>query len=192
MNRPVQHRPEEILASALSVFADIGVSVSTAKVAKAAGVSNGTLFNHFPTKQALIDALYVSIKIDLAEAIGAIDHDCPIDEQMHQIWRRWFDWAGQHRDAHLVVNLLLQSGMASADAQTVGNAALAGPLRVLDDAHDSGLLVDLPLDYLGALIQHHLDQAVASELDDDQAERAFNVLWNGITHNNAHSTTQGK
>ena len=70
MNRPMQHKPEVILAAALSVFREEGVHVSTARIASAAGVSNGSLFNYFPTKQALIDDLYVWIKTDLAAAAG--------------------------------------------------------------------------------------------------------------------------
>lgn len=179
----MQHKPETILAAAISVFVAEGVSVSTAKIATAAGVSNGTLFNYFPTKQALIDSLYVSIKTDLADAAGVFDPDESIERCVRQVWDRWFGWARQNRDAHLVVNLLHQAGMASAEAQAAGNVAIEGAAQVLFEAQQSGILVDLPLEHLGALIQHNLDQAVVSELDDRQAEIAFHVLWNGITHN---------
>ncbi len=184
--RPKEHQPATILTAALKLFCSEGVSVSTARIADAADVSNGTLFNYFPTKQALIDALYVSIKADLAEAVGALDPDLPVERRMRQVWDRWFGWATANRDAHLVMNLLHQSGLASAEAQTVGTQALQGPMAVLDEAMDSGILVDLPIDYLGALIQHQLDQAVMSELDDGQADVAYGVLWNGITR---HPTT---
>lgn len=177
----MQHRPEKILAAALSVFADEGAGVSTAKIASHAGVSNGTLFNYFPTKQDLIDALYVSIKSDLAEAVGEIDGGESLEYRMNQIWHRWFTWARNNRDAHLVMNLLRQAGLASQEAQAKGNAALVGPARVLTEANDAGIFVDLPLEHIAALVQHHLDQAVASDLNRQQAELAFHVLWNGIT-----------
>ena len=181
MARPKEHKPEMILAAAVSVFREEGINVSTAQVAKAAGVSNGSLFNYFPTKQALIDALYLSIKTDLASAVSSFDGDDSIESRMRDIWDRWLDWARANRDAHHVVHLLLESGMASADAQAEGMALLGGPVAVLDEALQAGLLVDLPLEHLGALIQHHLDQAVSSNLNDKQATIAFGVLWNGIT-----------
>ncbi len=181
MARPKEHQPATILTAALRLFRSEGVSVSTARIAKAAGVSNGTLFNYFPTKQALIDALYVSIKDDLAESVGVLDDHVPVESRMRQVWDRWFGWARANRDAHLVMNLLHQSGLASLEAQTIGTEALQGPIAVLDEALEGGILVDLPIDYLGALIQHQLDQAVMSELDDGQADVAFGVLWNGIT-----------
>jgi AcrR family transcriptional regulator len=191
MNRPIQHKPEKILEAARSVFLREGVSVSTAKIAAAAGVSNGTLFNFFPTKQALIDALYVSLKTSLAEAVGEIDSKEPIEDRMRHIWERWLGWALHNPDAHLVMNLLHQAGLASAEAQAAGKAAILGPAQVITEAKDSGILVDLPLEYLAALIQHHLDQAVASELTDRQAELAFHVLWNGITQKSNSSPTKG-
>lgn len=181
MARPKEHKPETILAAALDVFDREGVHVSTARIATAAGVSNGTLFNYFPTKQALIDALYISIKTDLSAAVGELDPVDPIPFRLRQVWDRWFAWARQHRSAHHVVRLLHQAGLASTEAQTAGMVAVRGPIALLDEAMASGTLVDLPVSYLGALIEHQLDQAVMSELDDDQADLAFAVLWNGIT-----------
>jgi AcrR family transcriptional regulator len=187
MARPKEHKPAAILASALSVFRAEGVNVSTARIASAAGVSNGTLFNYFPTKQGLIDALYVSLKTEMAEAVGFFDDDDSIKDRMHHVWRKLFAWAGKNRDGHAVMNLLHQSGLASAEAQAVGTAAFERPTAILNTAMSSGVFVDLPFDYLAAIILHHLDQAITSELDDDQAEVAFDVLWNGITRSHDNS-----
>jgi len=188
--RPKEHKPETILLAALSVFHEEGVTVSTARIAKAAGVSNGSLFNYFPTKQALIDALYVSIKSEMAAAVGEPDHAKPIEHRVRQIWDRWFEWARDNREAHHVMNLLHQAGLASADAQAVGNQHFEGSVAVFDEALAAGVLVDLPIDYLGALVQQQIDQAVVSELDDHQAEVAFGVLWNGITRNSNPPSTK--
>lgn len=179
--RPHQHSPETILAAALPLFFEEGVAVSTARIAQAAGVSNGTLFNYFPTKQALIDALYVSIKTDLAEAIGTVPTGGPIESRMRRVWGRWFAWARHHRKSHAVMTLLHQAKLVSPPAQKIGASATDGPPSLLTEAMNSGLLVDLPVEYLAGLIQHQLDQAVTSELDLRQADIAFDVLWNGMT-----------
>lgn len=181
--RPQEHFPDAIIAAALTLFCEEGVAVSTARIAQEAGVSNGTLFNYFPTKQALIDALYLSIKTDLAEAIGVIPTDGPIEMRMRRVWDRWFAWARHHRQSYAVMNLLHQANLASPTAREVGASALDGSASVLTEAMTNGLLVDLPLEYLAGLIQHQLDQAVTSELDDKQADVAFSVLWDGITGN---------
>ena len=92
-----------------------------ADVASAANVSNGTLFNYFATKQELIDELYIWVKSDLAEAISAIDEELAINEQMRLIWDLWLEWASSQREAHAVMNLLHQSGLASEAARVKGS-----------------------------------------------------------------------
>jgi AcrR family transcriptional regulator len=47
------------MAAAERVFADRGAAASTEEVARAAGVGVGTVFRHFPTKEALLRALIV-------------------------------------------------------------------------------------------------------------------------------------
>src|SRR5205814_7441463 len=61
-----------ILEAAESVFAGKGMGASTDEVASAAGVGIGTVFRHFPTKAALLEALLVSKLrrlVDEAEAL---------------------------------------------------------------------------------------------------------------------------
>src|SRR3712207_921520 len=50
---------ELVLAAADEVFTGNGPSASTEEVARRAGVSVGTVFRHFPTKEALIEAVVV-------------------------------------------------------------------------------------------------------------------------------------
>ncbi|MCY1138228.1 helix-turn-helix domain containing protein [Actinoplanes sp. Pm04-4] len=47
-----------VLAAAEQVFVARGTAVSTEAVARAAGVGIGTVFRHFPTKAALIEAVF--------------------------------------------------------------------------------------------------------------------------------------
>lgn len=48
-----------LLDVATQVFATRGVGVPTEEIARAAGVGVGTLFRHFPTKEALLEAVMV-------------------------------------------------------------------------------------------------------------------------------------
>lgn len=181
MIRPLKHEPADILAAALTVIFTDGVGASTAKVAAAAGVSNGTLFNQFPTKQALIDALYLSIKTDLADAVGVLDPAEPLKARMRHVWDHWLAWARANPEAHAVSNLLHDSDLVSGEAVAAGYEITSAATGLLVEAQEAGLLVGLPLDYLGALTVDHLDAAVSAGLDDRQAGVAFDVLWRGLT-----------
>ncbi|HUJ67534.1 MAG TPA: helix-turn-helix domain-containing protein, partial [Acidimicrobiales bacterium] len=51
---------ELILAAADAAFADEGLTVPVDEIARRAGVGTGTLYRHFPTKEALFEAVLVA------------------------------------------------------------------------------------------------------------------------------------
>jgi AcrR family transcriptional regulator len=51
---------EKLLAAAASAFAEAGTDASLEAIAKRAGVGIGTLYRHFPTREALIAAAYAN------------------------------------------------------------------------------------------------------------------------------------
>ncbi|GHH77814.1 TetR family transcriptional regulator [Streptomyces sulfonofaciens] len=51
---------DAILAAARDLFATLGTQVTLADVAKRAGVGAATLYRHFPTREDLAEAVYVS------------------------------------------------------------------------------------------------------------------------------------
>ena len=50
---------EKVLTAAREAFAEKGESMALEEIARRAGVGIGTLYRHFPTRQALLEALYV-------------------------------------------------------------------------------------------------------------------------------------
>jgi AcrR family transcriptional regulator len=61
-----------VLEAADAVFAAKGTSASTEEVARAAGVGIGTVFRHFPTKEALLEAVLAGRLTRLAEEAGRL------------------------------------------------------------------------------------------------------------------------
>jgi AcrR family transcriptional regulator len=55
---------ELLLAAAMDAFAEHGVDVQMGQIARRAGLATGTVYRHFPTKEALVDALLIS-RLDL-------------------------------------------------------------------------------------------------------------------------------
>jgi AcrR family transcriptional regulator len=50
---------EKLIAAARDAFTESGTSASLEEVARRAGVGIGTLYRHFPNRQALLEAVYV-------------------------------------------------------------------------------------------------------------------------------------
>jgi AcrR family transcriptional regulator len=61
---------DKVLAAARQAFTENGASTSLEAIAKRAGVGIGTLYRHFPTRQALLEATYVDEVEQLAAAAG--------------------------------------------------------------------------------------------------------------------------
>jgi AcrR family transcriptional regulator len=69
---------ERVLNAADVVFGEHGGSASTEDVARAAGVGIGTVFRHFPTKEALLEAVYLRHLHRAAEELEALaDNENP-------------------------------------------------------------------------------------------------------------------
>src|SRR5436853_7259517 len=51
---------DKVLAAAREAFAEGGESTALEEIARRAGVGIGTLYRHFPNRQALLEALYVN------------------------------------------------------------------------------------------------------------------------------------
>lgn len=63
---------EKLLAVAARGFALKGVDVSLDDVARGAGVGAGTLYRHFPTREALVEAVYRREVEVLCEAAASL------------------------------------------------------------------------------------------------------------------------
>ena len=57
LRRDAQRNRERIVSSARTLFARDGADVSVDDITREAGVGMGTLYRHFPTKEALLDAV---------------------------------------------------------------------------------------------------------------------------------------
>ena len=66
------------------VFAERGVDASLEEIARRAGVGIGTLYRHFPTRDALIEAVYRREVESLCDGVDELlaDHD-PVDALSH-------------------------------------------------------------------------------------------------------------
>ncbi len=59
MRADARRNYEKVLAAARDAFAEGGAETSLEGIARRAGVGIGTLYRHFPTRQALLEAVYV-------------------------------------------------------------------------------------------------------------------------------------
>jgi AcrR family transcriptional regulator len=68
---------EKVLAAAREAFAEGGESTALEEIARRAGVGIGTLYRHFPTRQALLEALYVDEVEEVCRTAAELDGEDP-------------------------------------------------------------------------------------------------------------------
>jgi AcrR family transcriptional regulator len=80
---------EKVLAAAAAAFGESGIEVQVEDIARRAGVGVGTVYRHFPTKDALVSAMAEEHFRRLAEAIeAALEQDGePWEVFAAAIWR---------------------------------------------------------------------------------------------------------
>jgi AcrR family transcriptional regulator len=64
---------EKVLAAAREAFAEGGESTALEAIARRAGVGIGTLYRHFPNRQALVEALYVDEVEEVCRSAAELD-----------------------------------------------------------------------------------------------------------------------
>src|SRR5579863_3652500 len=66
---------ERILTVARTAFAEGGESTSLEEIARRADVGIGTLYRHFPSRQALLETLYVKEVYEVCRSASASEQD---------------------------------------------------------------------------------------------------------------------
>ena len=176
----MNERQNQIAEAAIKLFLREGVGAPTAQIAKAAGVSNGTLFNAFETKQKLIDAIYLTAKRNMFTAVQ-FENGATFDRNtLHQIWSGYLSWAREKPEERQIMHLLFEAGLASETAKAEGEKLFL-PISVLfDDAFSSGLIRGPNVRFIGKLIFLHLDLVVNQELTEESEALAFEMLCKSI------------
>lgn len=70
---------DKVIAAAREAFAQGGASTSLEEIARRAEVGIGTLYRHFPNRQALLEAVYVDEVVDLCRSADDLDSLDPWD-----------------------------------------------------------------------------------------------------------------
>src|SRR5438046_9503850 len=77
---------EKVLAAAREAFAEGGESTALEEIARRAGVGIGTLYRHFPNRQALLEALYVDEVEEVCRSAAELE-----DTEPWEALSRWFE-----------------------------------------------------------------------------------------------------
>lgn len=160
-----------LLEVAKAAFAEKGPAASLDEIARTAGVGAGTLYRHFPTRDALIAAVYRNVYEQLADAAERLSETLGPVDALRQWMKLFVDYMATKQVMAQVLNTLEgdASGLREASgaqikrtiAELADRAVAAGAIRLRMD----------PLDLL---------RAVAAVPDKAAAEQLVDILIAGM------------
>ena len=167
-----------LLDAARAAFAAEAGPVSLEQIAKDADVGIGTLYRHFPTREALVEALYRQELADLCASAGDLLATLPPERAL----RTWMDrFAGYVRAKREMADAL--RAVFAAGAMTVSEAReqLAAAVQAILDAGIAAgtLRDDVRADDIVATV---VGMFTATSLagGQEQLERMFDLLMNAV------------
>ncbi|MDG4799496.1 TetR/AcrR family transcriptional regulator [Micromonospora sp. WMMD980] len=175
-----QRNRQRLLDAAVRAFSRDGAAVTLDRVAKEAGVGIGTLYRHFPTREALIEAAYRNELAKLCDAVPDLLASRPAEAAVRDWMERFVDYLATKRGMADALRLAIASGanpyahsrdrlLAALDALLAAGVA-AGTVR--SDVAAADVLAGLS----GVAL-------VAGEPEQrDQAGRLLDLLMDGLRH----------
>lgn len=138
MRADARRNYDGLLAAGKALYAEGGVSVPFEEVAKKAGVGQGTLYRHFPTREHLFAAI-------LGERVGLLDTKARDLLDRADVWpalREWLDLYDRSVAEYRGISVQLSDGLTDSESPV---AAACAPMRssfaaLLGRARDQGMV----------------------------------------------------
>ena len=188
MARPLsEDRRAALLAAATKVFAEQGLAASTSLISSTAGVSEGSLFTYFKTKDELINALYREIKLELADAMMSdFPRRAGIRDRLQHVWNHYLAWGVKNPSQHKVLQQMTVWGGLTKESKHAGTAPFLEIEKMAEAAVAQHVFLDRPLEFIAAALNALADTTIDfMRRNPKQAEmyrkHGFEMLWAGIT-----------
>ncbi|BCB81716.1 TetR/AcrR family transcriptional regulator [Phytohabitans flavus] len=177
MRADAQRNRERLLDAAVRAFSQGAPDATLDAIAKDAGVGIGTLYRHFPTREALIEAAYRNELARLCDSVGELLAAQPPDDALRTWMDRFVEYMATKRGMSDALRVVIATGvnpysesrdrLTDAITTLVGAGVRAGAIRA--DAQPGDVLVGL--------------SGVAMAAGErDQAGRLLDLLVDGLRH----------
>ena len=154
MARPLsEDKRIAILEAATEVVAMLGVSAPTAKIAKGAGVAEGTLFTYFANKEELLNRLYRELKMDLRDSMmTGYPAGKRIVDRSRYVWDRYIGWGSAHPLKRRAMRQLAVSDRITEETKKLAGDAFAEVNDMMRECAAGGAMRHQPPSFVSAIM----------------------------------------
>jgi AcrR family transcriptional regulator len=168
---------EKVLAAAREAFAEGGESTALEEIARRAGVGIGTLYRHFPSRQALLEALYLDEVEEVCRSAAQFDGADPW-EALNGWFERFIAYVATKRALAAELLNYLDQDASLFKASRASLFAAGEPLLVR--AQEAGVVrQDVTI---GEVIQMVMGIAKTPVADPSQTNRMVQIALDGLRY----------
>ncbi|HEY3273856.1 MAG TPA: TetR/AcrR family transcriptional regulator [Methanocella sp.] len=189
MAEDITDKKAAIMRAALILFTQRGFhGTPTSMISESAGVSTGTLFRCFETKNDLIDSVYFSAKERLSLATYAgCEQEKNVRNKIRHIWGNTIRWGVENPYEFLFIEQFGSSPFITdvTQEQALKNFSFLFELlndgvrdRVLKDL-DRSLALEMLYSANVAVVKKLIQTGDTKDLD-GTIDRSFDIVWSGI------------
>jgi AcrR family transcriptional regulator len=168
---------EKVLAAAREAFAEGGESTALEEIARRAGVGIGTLYRHFPTRQALVEALYLDEVEAVSRSAADLEEADPWEALNGWLQRLVAYVATKRALAHELLNYLDKDAPLF---KVCRESLFESGEPLLKRAQDAGAV--RPDVTIGEIIQMVVGIAKIPSTDPAQVDHILNVALDGLRY----------
>ncbi|MEN3269519.1 TetR/AcrR family transcriptional regulator [Pseudonocardia sp.] len=173
-----QRNRQRLIEVALAAFSSGQEKVALEAIARDAGVGIGTLYRHFPSREALVEAVYSSELARLCSSAGELLDSLPPDDALRTWMERYADFVTTKRGMAEALRAVIASG-AITSSQT-RRRLTAAIQTMLDAGADAGSLrSDVRAEDVSASLAGVLLASGAPD-QQEQAKRMLDLLMDGL------------
>jgi AcrR family transcriptional regulator len=172
-----QRNRVRILQAAEEVFAEKGATASTEEVAARAGVAIGTIFRHFPTKDALLAAIMKNLRERLTDEATSLS---ATGDPTTALFTFFSHIVAQSAATATVVDLLADTGVDVRPDQAL--QGLSGAVEALLDRAQAADAIrrDVEIGDVMALLAAQCQGALSGRWDEGLQRRTLAIIFDGL------------
>lgn len=186
MARPLsEEKHDALLEAASDLIAQLGTGASTAKIARAAGVSEGTLFTYFPSKDDLLNELFVAIEGQFAGTmIAPYPMAASARDRLFVVWSRLIEWGLDHSTARKALRQLKVSDRVTPESRKRCHAMFRDARAIVEQClagHSAPERVAFYIDTIMFDLADITMNAIAAKPAEREAicQAGFDLFWKG-------------
>ncbi len=181
------NKKEDIKAAALELLIENGIHATPmSAIAKAAGTGMGTIYNYFPTKESLINAIYLDIKEKEEALLSASNKKQTVKSLFTHYYTIVSNFYLEYPNYFIFIEQLKSSPMITLENKQRGYQAIQPVIDTLKRGQSEGVIKKISIDELLQFIAGSMLSHLAWIINNNKAKEdvklsnQLRLIWDAI------------